>query len=79
MWLGGLLSVVPVLGIIGGLFGIYGLYLMYIGLPKLKNPAADKHTSYFVVSLLAMIAVYIVLWIVLERVLLSIFGLRVII
>jgi Yip1 domain len=74
-WIGGLLAIIPSLSIIGGLAGIYGLYLMYLGLPKLKKTPADKHVTYFVVSLLVMIVVYFVIGLILTKILLSVFGL----
>lgn len=74
-WIGGILNIYPPIAIVGAIFGIYGLYLLYIGMPKLKNAPADKHTGYFVVSLLVMIIVYIVLGIILSKILASVFGL----
>lgn len=73
-WVGGLLAVIPAIAIIGALAGIYGLYLLYIGMPKLKKTPADKHVSYFVVSLLTIIVVYFVIGWVLARILSQIFG-----
>jgi hypothetical protein len=37
--------------------GLYGLYLLYIGLQPMMKVAAEKQTTYFVVSLLVMIVV----------------------
>jgi hypothetical protein len=74
-WVGGLLAVLPSLGIIGSLAGLYGLYLLYLGMPILKKTPADKHVSYFVVSLLVMIVVFVVIGLILSRVLMSAFGL----
>jgi uncharacterized membrane-anchored protein YitT (DUF2179 family) len=74
-WVGGLLAILPQIAIIGALAGLYGLYLLYVGLPKLKKTPADKHVTYFVVSLLVMIVVSIVVNILLEKILLPVFGL----
>ncbi|MES1197846.1 MAG: Yip1 family protein [Chitinophagaceae bacterium] len=74
-WVGGLLSIVPALAIVGSLAGLYGLYLLYIGLPKLKNTPQDKQISYYVISLITMIVVFIVMGYVIGKVLISIFGL----
>jgi hypothetical protein len=74
-WIGGLLAILPSLAIIGSLAGLYGLYLLYLGLPKLKKTPADKHVSYFVVSLLVMIVVFVVIGLILGKILLSVFGL----
>lgn len=74
-WIGGLLAILPSLAIIGSLAGLYGLYLLYLGLPKLKKTPADKHVSYFVVSLLVMIVVFVVIGLILGKILMSVFGL----
>lgn len=74
-WVGGLLAVLPALAIVGSLAGLYGLYLLYLGMPALKKTPPDKHVGYFVVSLLVMIVVFIVIGLILNRLLLSIFGL----
>jgi Yip1 domain len=75
-WVGGLLAVIPALAIVGGLAGLYGLYLLYIGLPKLKKTPQDKQVSYFVVSLVTIIVVYIVIGFIVAKILISIFGLE---
>jgi hypothetical protein len=68
-WLGGLLSIFPAIALVGALAGLYGLYLLYLGLPKLKKTPADKHVSYFVVSLLVIIVVYIVIGLIMHAIL----------
>ena len=58
--LAGAFQAIPALMILG-IVGLYGLYLLYIGLrPMMKTPD-DKTTTYFVVSLLVIIAVYFIL------------------
>ncbi len=74
-WVGGLLAIIPSLAIIGGLAGLYGLYLLYVGLPKLKKTPQDKQVSYFVVSLIVMIAVFMVIGLIISKILMSAFGL----
>lgn len=74
-WVGGLLAILPSLAIIGSLAGLYGLYLLYLGMPVLKKTPADKHVSYFVVSLLVMIVVFVVIGMILSRILMTAFGL----
>lgn len=74
-WVGGILAIYPPLAIIGSLAGIYGLYLLYLGLPVMKKTPADKHGSYFVVSLLVLIAVFVVVGLIIGRIMMSIFGL----
>ena len=61
MFLAGVFYILPSLSWLASLAGLYGLYLLYIGLrPMMKSPE-DKTTTYFVVSLLAMIVVYAVI------------------
>jgi hypothetical protein len=74
-WIGGLLAILPSLAIVGSLAGLYGLYLLYLGLPKLKNTPQDKQVSYYVVSLIVMIVVFILIGLVVSKILISIFGL----
>lgn len=74
-WIGGIFSIIPELAFLGFIAGIYGLYLLYLGLSPIKKAPADKEGAYFVVSLLTMIVSYaLVFWLV-GKVLMSIFGL----
>jgi len=60
-FIGGIFYIYHSLAFLAGLASIYSLYLLYIGLmPMMKTPA-DKRTSYFVVSLLVMIAAFFLL------------------
>ncbi len=68
-WVGGLLAIIPAIALLGVLAGLYGLYVLYIGLPKLKKTPEDKHVGYFVVSLLVLIAVYIVIGMIMTAIL----------
>ncbi len=61
MMVAGILYILPALGILAMLAGIYGLYLLYIGIKPLMQTPDDKVTSYFIVSLLVMMGVYIIL------------------
>lgn len=74
-WIGGLLLIFPPIGLIGSLFSIYSLYLLYVGLPKLKKTPADKHVSYYVISLLVMVVIYFVIFYILSRVLMPVMDL----
>lgn len=74
-WIGGILSILPSLGMIGSLFGLYGLYLLYIGLPKLKRTPEENQTTYFIVSLLVIIAVYFVIGLIMSSLLMPLMGL----
>ena len=74
-WVGGLLSIFPVLALIGALAGLYGLYLLYLGLPKIKKTPEDKHVGYFVVSLIVIIVVTIIIGLIMDRVVMRAMGL----
>ena len=54
--------------------GLYSIYLFYIGLPKLKKTPEDQVVVYMIVSAVAIIVVSIVVGMILERVMWSIFG-----
>ncbi|MDR1554243.1 MAG: YIP1 family protein [Prevotellaceae bacterium] len=70
MFVGGVFYLLPSLSWLALLAGAYGLYLLYIGLQPMMKAPAEKQTSYFVVSLIATVAVAAVLSIVLAAVLL---------
>jgi len=70
MFIGGIFYILPSLSWIASLAGIYGLYLLYIGLQPMMKAPAEKQTTYFIVSLLLMIAVWVVLSMVLSAILL---------
>ena len=74
-WVGGLLAIIPSLAFVGSLFGLYSLYLLFIGLPKLKKTPADKITSYFIISLIVCVVVYMVVGWILGTILMRAFGL----
>jgi hypothetical protein len=57
----GVFFLLPSLRILVTLAGIYGLYLLYLGLkPMMKSPE-EKTTTYFIVSLIVVVAVYVLL------------------
>lgn len=60
-WVGGILMIIPSLTILAVLFSIYSLYLMFIGIKTIKEPPTEKLTTYFVVTLLVSIVVYVVI------------------
>ncbi|HLZ84923.1 MAG TPA: Yip1 family protein [Caulobacteraceae bacterium] len=60
-WVAGILNIVPILGLLAILAALYGLYLLYLGLPKLMKSPPEKTAGYFVVSILAAIAVNVVI------------------
>jgi hypothetical protein len=70
-WVGAFFNIIPSLAIIGSLVGLYGLYLLYLGLPKLKKTPEDQVTTYFVISLVAMIVAYFVIGLILAAILID--------
>ena len=74
-WIGGLFQILPVIAFLGTILSLYGLYILYIGMPKLKYTPADKHIGYFVVTLIVLIAVYIVIGLILSAIMEPLFGL----
>ncbi len=74
-WVGGLFQILPAIAFLGTILSLYGLYILYLGMPKLKNTPADKHLGYFVVTLIVLIAVYIVVGIILSAIMQPMFGL----
>ena len=75
MWVGGLLGIIPILGWLGMLFGIYGLYLIYLGLPHTMKTPADKVVTYMVITILALIVIYVIVGAVFASIFMGIFGL----
>jgi hypothetical protein len=57
----GIFLIVPSISIISTLAGIYGLYLLYLGIQPLMQTPIEKTLSYFIVSLIAMVFVFVVL------------------
>ena len=56
-WLGGVFLLLPAPGgLLAFLAGLYSLYLFYLGLPKLMRSDPEQTPTYFVLALLAMIA-----------------------
>jgi Yip1 domain len=74
-WIGALLAILPAIALIGSLAGLYSFYLLYLGMVKLKKAPVDKQTTYFIVSLLVMFAIYIVVGLILAAILMPIMGL----
>ena len=60
-WIGGVFSIIPLLGIIGLIFALYSLYQLFIALPMLMKTPADKAVIYFVVVLIVAIVVYVII------------------
>jgi hypothetical protein len=77
MMVAGIVLILPALGIISLLAGIYGLYILYIGLKPLMKTPDDKVTTYFVISLVILIAVYFVIGLILTAILITSVGLTI--
>ena len=71
MFVGGVFYILPSLSWLAMLAGIYSLYLLYIGLQPMMKAPAEKQTSYFVVSLIVLIVIWMVLSFVLSAILLT--------
>ena len=68
-FVGGIFLFYHPLSFLASLASIYSLYLLYIGLAPMMKTPTEKRTSYFVVSLLVMVAAYFVLMLVLGAIL----------
>lgn len=66
----GAFQAIPALGILG-IVGLYGLYLLYIGIKPMMKTPDDKVTIYFVVSLLVIVAVYVIIGAILSAILIG--------
>jgi len=53
-------QIIPFIGFLS-ILGLYGLYVLYIGIKPMMKTPDDKVTTYFVVSLLVIIAVYFII------------------
>jgi Yip1 domain len=56
-WVGGVFSLIPLLGIISLIFALYSLYLLFLGLPVLMKAPADKAIGYTVVVVICTLVV----------------------
>lgn len=74
VWVANLLVIIPALSIIAGLISLYGLYLLYLGMEPLLKTPKDKVAIYLVVSIIVLIIVYGVLYMIVQAVMKSIFG-----
>ena len=59
--LAGILNIFPPLAFFTFLGGLYSLYILYIGFKPMTNVSEEKSMSYFLVSLLVIVAVYMIL------------------
>jgi hypothetical protein len=65
MLVAGILYIIPALGMLVGLAGLYSLYVLYTGFKPMTGVSEEKSTGYFIVSLITIIAVYIIIGIIL--------------
>ena len=56
----GILYAYPPLKSLTPYIGLYGIYLLYVGVKPRINPAAQKVTGYFIMSVIVALAVYII-------------------
>jgi len=60
-WVAGIFNLIPSLGILVGIASLYMLYLLYLGMKIIKDVPADKLIGYFLVTLIAVVVVYVVI------------------
>lgn len=66
--LAGILNIFPPLAVFTFLGGLYSLYILYLGFKPMTNVSEEKSMSYFVVSLLVIVAVYVVVGLILTSI-----------
>ena len=66
--IGGVFQIYYSLSILVTLTSIYSLYLLFIGLQPMMKTPAEKRVSYFIVSLVVMVAAYFILSLVLSSI-----------
>lgn len=62
--LAGILNIFPPLSFLTFLGGLYSLYILYIGFKPMTNVSDEKSTSYFIVSLLVIVGIYVIIGII---------------
>jgi hypothetical protein len=67
--LGGIFNIIPALAVLGIITGLYSLYILYLGFGPITKVSTEKTTTYFVVSLLVIIGVYVILGLVIGAIL----------
>lgn len=63
--LAGVLNIFPPLAFFTFLGGLYSLYILYLGFKPMTNVSEEKSMSYFIVSLLVIVAVYVIIGLIL--------------
>ncbi len=75
MLVGGIFNIYAPLAILGLVAGIYSLYVLYIGFKPMTNVSEEKSMSYFIISILVIIGVYIILGLILTPII-GLFGIN---
>ena len=75
MLLAGVLNIFPPLAFFTFLGGLYSLYIMYLGFKPMTNVSEEKSMSYFLVSLLVIVAVYVIIGLILAGIV-GVLGIR---
>ena len=63
--LAGILHIFPPLAVFVFLGGLYSLYILYLGFKPMTNVSEEKSMNYFLVSLLVIVAVYVIIGLIL--------------
>lgn len=63
--LAGVLNIFPPLAFFIFLGGLYSLYILYIGFKPMTNVSEEKSMSYFLVSLVVIVAIYVMVGVIL--------------
>jgi len=67
----GIFYIIPALSVLAFIAGLYSLYILYIGIQPMMKTPQEKVTTYFVVSLLVMIAVGIIVGVLLTSIIIG--------
>ena len=70
MLIGGIFYVLPSVAWLASLAGVYSLVLLYIGMKPMMKVPDEKHTVYFIVSLVTMVVITVVVSLVMGAILL---------
>ena len=71
--LAGGLNIFPPLAFLTFLGGLYSLYILFLGFKPMTNVSDEKSTSYFIVSILVIVGVYVVIGMILAGII-GVFG-----
>jgi hypothetical protein len=66
-WIAGIFYLIPALSILAMIGGLYTLYLFWVGLPILMKSPPDKTATYAIVSIVAVIVLYLVIGLITNR------------